>query len=76
MGHEDWEDSSASLAIAEGAVESQPADEKVKAPRQLRTLKKGMTDLFDADGLGDGEVHEEGKHGSKEKPPRQDALGC
>ena len=47
-----------------------------------RKLKKGMTDLFDADAMGKSgrTLNQEGKHGSKEKPPRlvpaRDAMDC
>ena len=84
--------SSESLAMAEGAavqpaadeivVDTTPTEDSANPQKQSRRLKKGMTDLFDADAMGKSgrTLNQEGKHGSKEKPPRlvpaRDALDC
>ena len=67
------------LAADEIVEDKTPAAaEGAKPGKQRRTLKKGMTDLFDADALGEdgSSFNQEGKHGSKEKPPRLAALEC
>ena len=70
-------------AADEIVEDTTPAEDKGANPqKQSRRLKKGMTDLFDADAMGKSgrTLNQEGRHGSKEKPPRlvpaRDALDC